>query len=344
MKFDFCIGNPPYQDETLGENKGFAPPVYNKFLDAAYSIADKVEMIHPARFLFNAGSTPKEWNQKMINDPHLKVKYFEQDSSKLFSNTDIKGGVAITYHDNSQDFGTIGIFTPYIELNSILQKVLASAGKKYVSTIAISGYSYHFTEKMIQDHPETVEIMSKGHEYDLKSNCIEKLRHVFFVKQPNDGREYIRILGRVNNERVWRYIRREYINSVVNLFKYKLVIPKASGIGAFGEPLGPSLVAPPATGSTETFFSIGCFENEDEAVNLYKYLKGKFARALLSVSKKTQNITPGNFIYVPLQDFTNESDVDWAKPIKNIDHQLYQKYGLTDEEIAFIESHVKEME
>ena len=89
MKFDFCIGNPPYQDETIGENKGFAPPVYDRFLDSAYEIADKVEMIHPARFLFNAGSTSKKWNEKMLNDPHLKVKYFEQDSSKLFSNTDI---------------------------------------------------------------------------------------------------------------------------------------------------------------------------------------------------------------------------------------------------------------
>ncbi len=344
MKFDFCIGNPPYQDETLGDNKGFAPPVYNKFLDAAYEIADKVEMIHPARFLFNAGSTPKDWNQKMISDPHLKIEYFEQDSSKLFSNTDIKGGVAITYHDNNQDFGSIGIFTPYPELNSILQKVLKSHKDQYVSSIAVSGYSYHFTEKMLQDYPETISIMSKGHEYDLKSNCIEKLEKVFLKNKPNDGKQYIQILGRVNNERVWRYILREYINTVVNLDKYKLVIPKASGIGAFGEPLGPSLVAPPATGSTETFFSIGCFDSEEEANNLYKYLKGKFARAMLSVSKKTQNITPGNFIYVPLQDFSSSSDIDWTKNISEIDQQLYKKYDLSDVEIAFVESNVKEME
>ncbi len=65
MKFDFVIGNPPYQDETLGDNKGFAPPVYHKFLEEAYKIANTVEMIHPARFLFNAGSTPKQWNDKI---------------------------------------------------------------------------------------------------------------------------------------------------------------------------------------------------------------------------------------------------------------------------------------
>ena len=68
MKFDFIVGNPPYQDETLGDNKGFAPPIYDKFMDAAYEVADKVELIHPARFLFNAGSTPKAWNRKMLED------------------------------------------------------------------------------------------------------------------------------------------------------------------------------------------------------------------------------------------------------------------------------------
>lgn len=69
-RFDFVIGNPPYQDETLGDNKGFAPPVYDKFLSEGYKVGERVMMIHPARFLFNAGTTPKAWNTKMLNDPH----------------------------------------------------------------------------------------------------------------------------------------------------------------------------------------------------------------------------------------------------------------------------------
>ena len=75
--------NPPYQDNTLGENETYAPPV-NAFIDASYEVADKVELIHPARFLFNAGSTPA-WNQKMLSDEHFKVLYYEQDSSKVFA-------------------------------------------------------------------------------------------------------------------------------------------------------------------------------------------------------------------------------------------------------------------
>ena len=95
MKFDFIIGNPPYQDETLGDNKGYAPPIYHMFMEEAFKVADRVELIHPARFLFNAGSTPKEWNRKMLNDEHFKVVHYDSDASRVFPNTAITGGLAI---------------------------------------------------------------------------------------------------------------------------------------------------------------------------------------------------------------------------------------------------------
>ena len=89
MKFDFIIGNPPYQEEQEGDNKNFAPPIYHRFIDGSYELADKVELIHPARFLFDAGSTPKNWNRKMLNDPHLKVIKYEAYSANIFPNQDI---------------------------------------------------------------------------------------------------------------------------------------------------------------------------------------------------------------------------------------------------------------
>ena len=94
IKFDVIIGNPPYQDESIGDNKTYTPPIYHKFMDQSYEIAEKVMLITPARFLFNAGSTPKAWNRKMLDDEHLKVVYYESDGSKIFPNTDIKGGIA----------------------------------------------------------------------------------------------------------------------------------------------------------------------------------------------------------------------------------------------------------
>ena len=140
--FDFCIGNPPYQDTTIGDNKTYAPPVYNLFLDEAYRVAEKVELIHPARFLFNAGSTPKAWNAKMLNDPHFKILRYEEDSSKVFSNTDIKGGVAVSYHDESVSYGAIEVFTPYEILNQILSKTKNHADFKSLSSIIVTSMTF----------------------------------------------------------------------------------------------------------------------------------------------------------------------------------------------------------
>ena len=343
MKFDFLIGNPPYQEEQEGGNKTYATPVYNLFIDAAYHVADKVELIHPARFLFNAGSTPKQWNKRMLNDPNVKVIYYEQRSSNIFPNTEIKGGIAITYRDKNTLFGEIGTFTPYQELNSILRKVCHREDFTSFSTMAITSYAYHFTDKLHVDHPEIKEQLSEGHAFELKSNVFEKIPQVFFSNRPNDGEKYIQIIGREKNQRVFKYIKAVYVNRVENLEMYKVVLPAATGNGGLGEEISSPFVAGPNVGSTETFCSIGCFSTNAEAENALKYIKTKFTRALLSVLKVTQHLTPDKWFYVPAQGFTPSSDIDWSKPIPQIDQQLYRKYGLTDEEITFIESHVKEM-
>ena len=96
--------------------------------------------------------------------------------------------------------------------------------------------------------------------------------------------------------------------------------------------------------TTETFSSMGSFSTEQEARNCIALIKTKFARAILGILKKTQHLTPDNWKYVPLQDFTPSSDIDWSKTIHEIDLQLYHKYGLDESEINFIETHVKEMD
>lgn len=100
----------------------------------------------------------------------------------------------------------------------------------------------------------------------------------------------------------------------------------------------------PSVGATETFYSMGLCKSEKEIENVLSYIKTKFARALLSVLKITQDVNPGKWKYVPLQDFTSSSDIDWSQSVANIDKQLYKKYNLSDEEINFIETNVKEME
>lgn len=179
MKFDFAIGNPPYQDNTLGENETYAPPVYNAFIDASYEVADKVELIHPARFLFNAGSTPKAWNQKMLSDEHFKVLYYEQDSSKVFANTDIKGGVAVTYHNNEQIYGAIEVFTPYIILNRISNRLSSLIQKSNISQIIHTQNRFNLNN-LYEDHPDYSSFIgSDGKDKRFRNNTFDKVP-VFF--------------------------------------------------------------------------------------------------------------------------------------------------------------------
>lgn len=340
MKFDYVIGNPPYQ-ETLQNTSD--KPIYNDFMDASYQISDKVELITPARFLFNAGKTAKVWNEKMLNDVHLKVLYYEPDSSKVFSNTDIKGGVAITYRDGNAEFGAIGSFTPYNELNDILHRVKNHKSFVSIEKIVITSFAYHYTDRLHEDYPDAASRLSKGHAYDLKSNAFDRLSDVYQDEKPDDGHDYIRIFGRQNNERIYKFIRRDYVNNVANLDKYKLFMPKANGTGAFGEVLTLPEISEPGVGATESFVSIGLFDTAEECDNLLKYIKSRFMRAMLGVVKITQDLTPSKWKYVPLQDFTAHSDIDWSKSVAEIDRQLYRKYDLTADEIEFIETHVKEM-
>ena len=103
------------------------------------------------------------------------------------------------------------------------------------------------------------------------------------------------------------------------------------------------LCGPPLCGYTQSFIGIGAFETEEEGNSCLKYVKSKFARTMLGILKITQHNPPETWRLVPLQDFTCSSDIDWSKSISEIDAQLYKKYKLTKEEIAFIESNVKEM-
>ncbi len=353
MKFDFVIGNPPYQDESnltvevSSDNKrNYAPPIYNLFLDESYKIGRCVEMIHPARFIFNAGSTPKSMNAKMLSDSKVKIIYYEPDSDKIFPglSTPIKGGIAITFRDSEADYGAIGVFSQYPELNAIVRKVTHSEDFKTLCNIIYSRTAYRLTDIMHSENPTAITRVSNGHAYDMSSNIFTLLPEIFYDQNPNDGVEYIRLLGRENNRRVYKYIKRTYVNRVENLDGFKVCIPQATGSGIFGEPFSKPFVEVPNTGTTETFISMGNFESESEAKSLQKYILTKFARTLLGMLKVTQNGNKPVWRLIPLQDFTPNSDIDWSKSIPEIDQQLYAKYGLTQKETDFIEAHVKEME
>lgn len=339
MKFDFVIGNPPYQQDSVGANESDTP-LYHYFWQASMQVAEKVELITPARFLFNAGATPKEWNEAMLNDEHFKVLFYEPKSDRIFSNTDIKGGVAITYRDEKSSYGAVGVFTAFPELNAINKKVEAFKEKSLSDVVTNRGL-YRYSKLAYDEQPNE---LSKTADARIAPSAFERMPALFTDTKPEDGHEYIQIFGLLKGERHYKWFRRDYVKEVPNLFKYKVMIPKANGSGAIGEVLSTPLCGVPLCGFTETFISIGETDSKEEAEATLKYVKTKFARIMLDILKVTQNNAKPTWKYVPLQDFTSTSDIDWSKSIPEIDQQLYKKYDLTPDEIKFIETHVKEMD
>lgn len=315
MKFDVVIGNPPYQE--IGEARD--EPIYHYFIDEAYKIADKSILITPARFLFKAGQTPKNWMEKMLEDKHLKVQFYELKSGKVFTGTDIKGGVAITYRDVDKDLGPIGVFTIFETLNGIVKKI-----------------EKHPEFETFSDYPNAEKLQGKGTKNKIVSKSLTQLDFVF---KNNEEKDHVALLGRIGSERVYRYINKKYLDLPETFENYNVFVPEANGSGALGEVLSTPLI-----GHTDTFLSIGNFKTKFEADACIKFIKTKFARVLLGVLKVTQHNSRKTWYYVPLQDFTVNSDIDWTQSVADIDRQLYQKYDLSPEEISFIETHVREMD
>lgn len=319
MKFDVVIGNPPYQEEI--ENNARAKPIYNLFMDAAINLGNKSILITPGRFLYDAGQTPKSWNKKMLSSINLKILYYEENSANIFINTDIKGGVVITYYSQDDNFEPIGVFTPYKEMKNVVNLV-----------------SEYTEESSIAD------IVSTRVPYGLSSSFLKDKVSLWSNSQGEDSG--LLVHGLLNGSRVLKPLNSGFkLNKGQDLVEsYKVLVAKAYGSGFFGEAYSELILASPFEICTDTYLVVGDFTEKYIAENLIKYMKTKFFRSLVSVLKSTQNSTKNVYKLVPLQDFTKQSDIIWSKSIYDIEQQLYKKYNLNEEEINFIEKHVKEME
>ena len=196
------------------------------------------------------------------------------------------------------------------------------------------------------DFPEIREkIGSDGKDKRFRQIVLERFPQLFHEQVVPNA---IRVLGLIGRQRAYRFIYRKYVEGEKWIDKYKVFVPFSNGAsGTLGHEaarlISKPVIGDPGDGITQTFIGVGCFDSLSCAENCKKYILSKFARALLGILKVTQGNKPETWTYVPIQDFTPDSDIDWSKSIPEIDQQLYRKYGLDEKEIAFIESHVKEM-
>ena len=299
MLFDAVVGNPPYQIENNGNGNG-KDPIYHLFIDMGMTLSDKGTFIHPGRFLFNAGKTPKEWNNKMLNNQHYKVVDYEVDSTKIFPSVDVKGGIAITYWDNNAEFDIIGFFSPYKELKSIVNKVIQREDFLSFATLIYPRDLYKLTDELYNENEWAITRPSKGHKYDVGTNVFDTFPELFFDECPTDGADYIQIYGRKENARCSKWIKRSYVKLPDNIDYYKVFIPKSNGSGTIGEVLSTPVVGRPVVGHTVTFLSIGKYETPYEAEATLKFIKSKFSRTLLGALKVTQDNPRETWQYVPM--------------------------------------------
>ena len=185
---------------------------------------------------------------------------------------------------------------------------------------------YKLSNEALSDYPQIEKIQSKGHKRDIGSSVFDILEDIiFFENKPQEAQEeYVKILGLKNRKRTFYWMNRKYLDAPDSFEEYKVIMPQASGNGSFGEIISSPIVLETFVGATETFLTIGGFKEKAEAESALKYVKTKFARALLSILKITQANTRDKWSKVPKQEFNNSSDIEWDGSVSDIDCQLYK--------------------
>ena len=341
MKFDYCIGNPPYQDENSNER------LYPYFYKAGIGIADCVEMIFP-----NAWRNAKSSNGlSVMNNAMIKKDnqiVFIKDEHKVFSGVSGAEWTNIVLWKKHFDNGFNGA-----------QKVIDENGNETVEVLPIDVCDIRKPKEIVsivdkvneKNEPKIFDFVSSSKPYGFRSDPLDnplKYGIRLFDKQFNGS---VCLYGLKSGcGRTFKYIDRNLLpKESVCLDAYKLFVVKAWGNmdekkGFLGGSYSRIIVAGPKDCCSEMYLEVGPFHSEEEAQNARKYFYTKFFRAVFYRNKFSQNTAKETYVSVPLQDFTSASDIDWSKSIHEIDLQLYQKYGLDEKEIAFIEEKVKAME
>ena len=343
MKFDFVIGNPPYQESDGGGTGDSAKPVYQFFINHAKKIThNSFSLVVPSRWM-KGGKGLDSFRQEMMLDTRIKTITDFEDAVECFPGVHIDGGCMFFVWKNDYNGEVDFKYKPKNEDWIYSRRYLKT---DYANTV-IRDYRQSSIIEKTSVGIKFSSIVSYRNPYGLSAdlfNEIDKYSNLNISFEDNNGK--LKIYGvqgkKGGAKRVIGYVEKNKIEkNIENIEKYKLFFSKAYMTTST---VPPKIIFGISNSiCTETFLEIAPSHNIYETQNCLKYIKTKFFRALLFYNRHSLNISKDSFNLIPLQDFTENSDIDWSKSIKEIDKQLYKKYGLDDTEINFIESHVKEM-
>ena len=333
MKFDVVIGNPPYQLSD-GGNGASAIPIYNRFIEKAKKLNPTyLVMIIPARWM-TGGRGLDDFRKTMLHDDCIRILHDYADSSDVFSGVEIKGGVCYFLRDKSYK-GKCHIY------RHVLQEIRES--ERY---LVEDGDDIFVREERLISIKDKVgvtndtsfdKIVSSMKPYGLRGDVFkDPYKYRLPAMSDTEKPGYYKVVGLESLKRTYKYIPQDYPLPTTNpsLNKWKLFVTRNWGIGSFDDIPSSPIIAGPGELCTETFIEFGPFDTRDEVKNVLSYLCTKFFRAMVAIRKQDQGSSKAVYHYVPMQDFSKP----WT------DEELYAKYGLTEEEIAFIESMIKPME
>ena len=339
MKFDVVIGNPPYQEGNY--------QIYTDFYVNAIKQANHVCLIFPTGWQqFKTANGLKKMNDIKIKRDNQIVQIDNRQNVfegvagaewtniilwKRFYDNGLNGKQRILLEGKYQGEALLPVSKSDIEkpkeIFSIAEKVGAFESEK-ISSIGSASKPYGFRADPI-DNPQKYNLTLS----DTRTNHYN-----------------VRLFGNKNRKRSHTFIEKsKLIRESEMLESFKIFVPKAWGNmderkGYLGGAFSEILIAKPFDACSEMYIEFGPFNDVSEAKNAKKYFYTKFFRAVFYKDKTSQNTARDTYRSVPLQNFTNNSDIDWSQSIAQIDQQLYKKYGLDEREIKFIEEKVRAME
>ena len=342
MKFNVIVGNPPYQ-QSDGGAQASARPIYQLFVDIAEQLhPNYISIIMPTRW-FAGGRGLNEFRDQMLNDIHISELHDFLKPELIFQNINLRGGICYFLWNKDYD-NTKELTKVYTYKDDLIPQVHTRRLKTDDSNILIR-------------HSIGIEMINKinsHQDFESLDEHISALRPFgfrgYFTKDEKfrtNSKDLINPVICYGKGKKIGYLERDEITKNTEwIDKYKVFTPRANNIGTeLNDDNLNTFVGNPNTICTESYIVVGADLELDElsATNLCKYFTTKFTRFQHSLGKASQDATSKTYKFVPLQNFTSDSDINWSKSTEEIDRQLYAKYKLTNEEIDFIESMIKHM-
>lgn len=329
MKFDAIVGNPPYQVMDGGAGVS-AKPVYNMFVDISKKLKPNyISMIMPAKW-YTDGKGLETFRTSMLNDDRIEKLADFTDSRDCFKTVDIAGGICYFLWNNLHH-GKCEFINKHQGESKTFMRTLSADGSfiRHMEAVSIIN---KVKEKSTHFYNERV---SSRKPFGLASNVVPLDNGDIVLKYSKGKGPFKSNLISVGKAMImqWKviisHLTAEHAGQTDKQGQKKILSSLSM--------LSPNEIC------SETYLVVDAFDDYEKAKHLLAYLRTCFVRFLIAQLTATQNVSKDKFGLVPLQDFSSHSDINWNESVESIDRQLYHKYSLTSDEIAFIEKTIKAM-